>query len=157
MADVYAAATRSKVMAAVRAKNTAPEIAVRRALHEHGYRFRLHRRDLPGSPDILLPRHHMAVFVHGCFWHGHGCKRAKRPASNTDYWDAKRARNMRRDAAAQAALRDAGWRVAVIWTCRQQADTEELLSRLASPEDERSEVVPRQPLDDGQRDGITET
>lgn len=117
-------------MAAVRSKDTAPEIDLRRRLHAAGYRFRLHRGDLPGNPDLVLPRYRMAVFVHGCFWHGHGCSRAKRPATNTVYWDAKRERNTARDRLAQQRLRAEGWRVAVIWTCQQEADTEVLLNRL---------------------------
>ncbi|MGE0134655.1 MAG: very short patch repair endonuclease [Dehalococcoidia bacterium] len=120
-------------MAAVRGKDTAPEIRVRRALHAAGYRFRLHLRNLPGRPDVVLPRHRMAVFVHGCFWHGHGCERAKRPATNSDYWDAKRARNVQRDKNAQRDLRAQGWRIAVIWTCQLETDTVALLRRLAVP------------------------
>ena len=138
MSDVYDASTRSRVMAAVRSKDTVPEVAVRRALHAAGYRFRLHRKDLPGNPDVVLPRHRMAVFVHGCFWHGHGCRRGKRPASNTDYWDAKRDRNAARDELAQQRLRTLGWRVAIIWTCQQDSDTKKLLRRLARSESQRS-------------------
>jgi DNA mismatch endonuclease (patch repair protein) len=128
--DVYDMATRSRVMAAVRSRDTAPELTVRRALHASGYRFRLHRQDFPGRPDIVLPKHRMAVFVHGCFWHGHECNRAKRPQTNVDYWDAKRERNRARDRRAQLELRRSGWRVAVIWTCQQEADTQRLLRRL---------------------------
>lgn len=137
MSDVYDASTRSRVMAAVGNKDTVPEVAVRRVLHAAGYRFRLHRKDLPGSPDIVLPRHRMAVFVHGCFWHGHGCSRAKRPATNTDYWDTKRDRNTARDALVQQRLRTAGWRVAVVWTCQQDSDTKKLLRRLARTKGQR--------------------
>lgn len=139
--DRYDTATRSRVMAAVRSRDTAPEVAVRKALHAAGYRFRLHGRDLPGSPDVVLPRHRLAVFVHGCFWHGHGCSRAKRPATNARYWDAKRQRNCARDAMAQKCLRRAGWRVAIVWTCQQDADTARLLRRLARGVDHRREVV----------------
>lgn len=131
MVDRVDANTRSRIMSAVRSKDTAPEVAVRKALHAAGYRFRLHRRDLPGSPDLVLPRHHLALFIHGCFWHGHGCSRAKRPATNTSYWDAKRERNSARDTVAQQRLRAEGWRVAIIWTCQQGADTRTLLRRLA--------------------------
>ena len=107
-------------------------MAVRKALHAAGYRFRLHRRDLPGSPDVVLSRHRVVVFVHGCFWHGHGCNRAKRPASNTEYWDAKVQHNRERDARAQCLLRADGWQVAVIWTCEQEQGTLALLRRLGS-------------------------
>lgn len=87
MPDVYDKQTRSRVMRSVKSRDTKPELRVRRALHAMGYRFRLHRGDLPGKPDITLPRHRTVIFVHGCFWHQHGgCKRAERPTSNTAYW-----------------------------------------------------------------------
>jgi DNA mismatch endonuclease, patch repair protein len=121
-ADVYhmdkvSAAVRSKMMAAVRGKNTGPEHAVRKALFAAGYRFRIHRRDLPGTPDIVLPRYRMAVFVHGCFWHGHDCKRGQRPSSNVAFWDRKLDENAGRDRRDLAALRAAGWNAVVIWEC----------------------------------------
>lgn len=140
MADVYDTATRSRVMAAVRSKDTAPEVAVRQALHAAGYRFRLHRRDLPGSPDIVLPKHRVAVFVHGCFWHGHGCRRDKRPATNTSYWAAKRTRNTARDRRSQRALRADRWSVAVVWTCRLERDVQTLVRRLARARQQRNQV-----------------
>lgn len=105
-------------MAAIRGKDTAPELAVRRMLHAMGYRFRLHRRDLPGSPDIVLPRHGKAIFVHGCFWHGHeGCRRASTPGTRRDYWLPKIERNRARDRHAVTRMRRAGWSVAVVWEC----------------------------------------
>jgi DNA mismatch endonuclease (patch repair protein) len=110
--------SRSENMRRVGNRNTAPEIAVRRILHAAGYRFRLHRRDLPGVPDIVLPKHRTAIFVHGCFWHGHrGCKRATIPATNSEFWAAKIEKNKARDAAASAALDRARWRVLTIWQC----------------------------------------
>ncbi|MCX6023639.1 MAG: very short patch repair endonuclease [Chloroflexi bacterium] len=117
MADRYDAETRSRVMRQVHSTNTSIEIAVRKALHAAGFRFRLHRADLPGKPDVVLPRYRMIVFVHGCFWHGHGCKRAKLPATNTEFWERKRGRNMARDTAAREALTAAGWRVRTVWGC----------------------------------------
>ncbi len=106
-------------MSRVRSRNTRPELVVRSALHIRGYRFRLHRKDLPGNPDIVLPKHRAVVFVHGCFWHGHqGCGRSKRPGTNTAFWNAKIDRNMARDAKTQVLLREAGWRVLVVWQCR---------------------------------------
>jgi DNA mismatch endonuclease (patch repair protein) len=109
---------RSALMSRIRSGNTRPEIAVRRLLHALGYRFRLHRRDLPGKPDIVLPRHRLAIFVHGCFWHQHtGCRLASKPKTRQEYWTPKLAGNVARDARAQAALRAAGWRVEVIWEC----------------------------------------
>ena len=105
-------------MAAVRSKDTAPEMAVRRLAHALGYRFRLHRKDLPGHPDLVFPGRKAVVFVHGCWWHGHDCRRGARAAkTNADYWSAKIARNAERDRAAQHALAAAGWRVLVIWEC----------------------------------------
>ena len=106
-------------MARVKATNTRPEIAVRRLVHRLGYRFRLHRRDLPGTPDLVLPKHRTVVFVHGCFWHQHDCRRGRRqPASNQAYWSPKLARNVARDASAKSALERLGWRVLTIWECQ---------------------------------------
>ena len=104
-------------MARVGTANTGPEIAVRRLVHGLGYRFRLHRRDLPGTPDLVLPRHRTVVFVHGCFWHQHDCRRGRQPGSNREYWRPKLARNVERDAKARSALREMGWRVLTIWEC----------------------------------------
>jgi DNA mismatch endonuclease (patch repair protein) len=105
-------------MSAVRSANTTPELRLRRALHARGLRFRLHRRNLPGSPDLVLPRFDAAVFVHGCFWHRHpGCPRTTTPVTRTDYWGPKFTRNIERDRAAITALMALGWRVAVIWEC----------------------------------------
>lgn len=105
-------------MRAVKGKNTRPEQAVRSLLHSLGYRFRLHRRDLPGSPDIVLPGRKAVIFVHGCFWHGHDCKRGGRtPKANADYWVGKIGRNMARDARTRAELEAQGWRVLVVWEC----------------------------------------
>lgn len=118
MPDVYDKATRSQVMRSIGSRDTKPEMHVRRALHSMGYRFRLHRADLPGTPDIVLPRHRMVIFVHGCFWHQHeGCKRSERPASNSAYWQRKLTRNMERDQLNRRALETAGWRVVTLWEC----------------------------------------
>jgi DNA mismatch endonuclease (patch repair protein) len=116
--DTLTAAERSAIMGRVRSKNTRPEIAVRRVLHAMGYRFRLHRSDLPGKPDMVLPRRRVAVFVHGCFWHRHaGCALTRTPKSRVAFWTRKFDGNMRRDRAAKRALRCDGWRVLVIWEC----------------------------------------
>lgn len=109
---------RSRTMRAVKSKNTTPEIAVRKLLHGMGYRFRLHRRDLPGSPDLVFPSRRLALFVHGCFWHGHDCPRGARiPKTNNAYWTAKIDRNRKRNAEAIRALSETGWRSSVIWEC----------------------------------------
>ncbi len=123
MVDRLTPEARSRNMAAIRGKDTAPELAVRRMLHAMGYRFRLHRRDLPGCPDIVLPRHGEAIFVHGCFWHQHkGCAHAPRPASRTSYWLPKLAANVARDECNQRELRPLGWGVIVVWECQVRRD-----------------------------------
>lgn len=105
-------------MARVKGKDTGPERAVRSLLHSLGYRFRLHRRDLPGCPDIVLPGRKAVILVHGCFWHGHACKRGGRtPKANADYWIGKIGRNTARDAKTRAELDALGWRVLVVWEC----------------------------------------
>ena len=119
--DVFTAEQRSAVMRRVKARDTAPEMAVRKALTRLGARYRLHRKDLPGCPDIVLPGRKLAIFVHGCFWHGHNCTRGARvPQQNRDYWLAKVARNRARDAASESALAAAGWRVGVVWECESR-------------------------------------
>lgn len=118
MPDIFDAAMRSAVMRKVGRENTAPEMIVRRALHGMGYRYSLHRRDLPGRPDIVLPKYKTVIFVHGCFWHGHpGCARADRPTSRTEYWNWRLDRNIARDRRNVADLEGAGWRVVVVWEC----------------------------------------
>jgi len=130
------------MMAAVRGKDTGPERAVRAALFSAGYRYRLHRRDLPGSPDIVLPRYRIVVFVHGCFWHGHDCPRGRRPASNVEFWNAKLDGNLARDRASRAALEAAGWTVATVWQCSVQQEIEGLLHELATRAHARCSVPP---------------
>ena len=112
------ALTRSEIMSRVKGRDTRPEMRLRRALHAAGLRYRLQATELPGRPDIVFRRAKLAIFVHGCFWHGHDCPRgARTPKANRDYWLAKIARNMARDAAAVAALATAGWRVETVWEC----------------------------------------
>ena len=117
MADTITPEQRSDLMSRIRSTNTKPEMAVRSLVHRLGYRFRLHRRDLPGRPDIVLPRHRKIILVHGCFWHGHDCKLASKPKSNGDYWSAKIVSNKERDAKNLAALGASNWRVLEIWEC----------------------------------------
>lgn len=117
-------------MSRVRNRNTAAELRVRRALHAAGFRFRLHRRDLPGSPDVVLPSRRFAVFVHGCFWHGHSCRRGRRPATNQLFWDAKIERNLERDRSAMTELQVRGWVPFVIWECQIEDGIAELVERL---------------------------
>lgn len=120
--DRWSGAQRSALMARVKNRHTGPELRVRSLLHRLGYRFRLHRRDLPGSPDIVLPRHRKVIFVHGCFWHGHDCPRGARPITRTDFWDAKLDRNVVRDREDTSGLEAAGWRVLVLWECQTKND-----------------------------------
>lgn len=116
-------ADRSRIMRSVRSKNTVPELVVRKFLFRNGLRFRLHRESLPGKPDIVLPGRKVAVFVQGCFWHGHSCKRGARvPATNRDYWLSKIGSNKLRDLQHQKALRRLGWRVVLIWECEVRSE-----------------------------------
>lgn len=130
--DVYSPEKRSAVMRRVKGRDTSPELKVRRALTRLGVRYRLHRADLPGKPDIVMRGRRLVLFVHGCFWHGHDCARGARvPKANRDYWLGKVSRNRERDARHRAALEAAGWRVETIWECDLK-DAAALEARLAS-------------------------
>jgi len=119
MPDKFTAQERSRIMSRVKNRDTAPEKLVRQLLHKMGYRFRLQRKDLPGKPDIVLPKHKKVIFVHGCFWHGHaGCSRGARPTSNSDFWNQKIEKNINRDKNVQAQLRELGWQPFVVWQCQ---------------------------------------
>lgn len=132
MVDTFDANTRSRIMGQVKGKDTRPEVAVRRALHAAGLRFRIHRADLPGAPDIVLPKHRTVVFVNGCFWHWHGCPRCRMPATNVNYWRGKIARNCARDKRNRRALNKLGWRVRAVWECRLERDTLRLVRELTA-------------------------
>lgn len=121
--DRISVTARSALMARVKQKDTAPEIRVRKILHRHGFRFRLHRRDLPGSPDIVLPKFKTVLFVHGCFWHRHeNCSRASTPVANDERWATKFERNVARDKEALERLAGLGWRALVVWECETKTD-----------------------------------
>ncbi len=120
---------RRRIMQAVKSRNTGPEMIVRRILHSMGYRYRLHRKDLPGKPDVALISRRKAIFVHGCFWHGHGCPKGRLPKSRLDYWQPKLDNNRERDRRKEEQLRSLGWSVLVIWQC-ETADLEALTLRL---------------------------
>lgn len=140
MADTLSPEERSRVMSRIRSKNTKPELAVRRLLHSMGYRFRLHRRDLPGNPDIVLPRHGVCIFVHGCFWHLHrDCKQARIPKTKRAWWRKKLEGNAARDKRHATALHRLGWRVITIWECQTEkpASLTRRLRRLL-PQSEKS-------------------
>ncbi len=132
MADTFSPAVRSQIMARVHSRDTSAEMAVRRALYKEGYRFRLHKAGLPGKPDVVLARYRTIVMVHGCLWHGHGCKRFRWPQSNKAYWQMKIKGNMERDAANIAALAALGWRVRVIWECELPQGIAALLTALSA-------------------------
>ncbi|RQW71743.1 DNA mismatch endonuclease Vsr [Halomonas sp. YLB-10] len=118
MPDVVDSATRSRMMRSIKGRDTHPEVTLRKYLHAQGYRFRLHRKDLPGSPDLVLHRYHLAIFVHGCYWHRHAdCFYASVPGTRTSFWEAKFEENVRRDRRACSQLKQLGWRVLVVWEC----------------------------------------
>ncbi len=134
MADRITAAQRSALMAKIRGRDTRPEMAVRSLLHGAGFRFRLHAKDLPGRPDLVLPKHRAVVFVHGCFWHRHARCRDGRsmPASNRSYWVPKFERNLARDRRVKQALRRRGWRVITVWECQIKRNPDDVLRRVAA-------------------------
>ena len=131
MADIVDTKTRSRMMRAIPAKDTKPEKLIRSALHRRGYRFRLHRKHLPGKPDITLPRFRAVILVHGCFWHRHGCRLTASPGSNNEFWSRKFEANVSRDARQRYALLDLGWRIGIIWECAiRDHGADEIVRRL---------------------------
>ena len=134
MADVHSKATRSYNMSRIRNKDTKPEMLVRRFLHKNGFRYRLHVKDLPGKPDIVLPKYKTVIFIHGCFWHGHqGCKYFVVPKTRTEWWLNKIGTNIANDANAETQLKAAGWNIIKIWECElKPAKVSETLLRLVT-------------------------
>lgn len=129
MTDTRSPSQRHQIMSAVKQKNTGPELTLRRALHNLGYRYRLHRADLPGTPDIVFPRRRCVIFVHGCFWHGHKCTKGQLPKSRLEYWAPKVESNAARDARHRSQLEVAGWKVMEVWQCELR-DLPQLLPRI---------------------------
>lgn len=117
MTDVLTKEQRQRNMRNIKGKNTKPELTLRRALHARGLRYRLHQRDLPGCPDLVFPKYRAAIFVHGCFWHRHGCKYTSTPSTRKDFWEQKFLQNVKRDEKAVKELKQAGWRVGIVWEC----------------------------------------
>lgn len=140
MIDVVDKKTRSRMMAGIRGKDTLPEITVRKFLHSKGFRYRLHVKTLPGKPDLVFPKYHLALFIHGCFWHRHkGCRYATTPASNPEFWQKKFDDNVRRDKEVLRQLKRAGWRVLVIWECEiNETELDALLHRIAELDSEQT-------------------
>ena len=140
-------------MAAIRAKDTKPELLIRRALHARGFRYRLHVRNIPGKPDLVLPRYRAAVFVHGCFWHGHECSLFRWPKTREAFWHDKIGGNRARDLAVSQRLLDAGWRVATVWECalkgRNRRPMSEIIDSLAAwlSSDEKEIFIEEQSVD----------
>jgi DNA mismatch endonuclease, patch repair protein len=136
VADVLRPEQRRFNMSRVRSKDTKPELLIRRGLHERGFRFRLHRRDLPGSPDLVFPALNAVIFVNGCFWHGHGCSKSNLPVTRRNFWEAKITSNRVRDARCLRELSEAGWRTLVVWECSLVGPTRlpfnELIDRIAA-------------------------
>jgi DNA mismatch endonuclease (patch repair protein) len=136
MSDIVDPKTRSKMMANIKGKNTKPEMAIRSALHRLGYRFRLHRKDLPGKPDIVLPKHRAVVLVNGCFWHGHFCSLFKWPKTREQFWREKILSNKNRDERNVETLLGNGWKVCIVWECsirkRKDNDVEEAVANLVA-------------------------
>ncbi|MGB5852986.1 MAG: DNA mismatch endonuclease Vsr [Rhodanobacter sp.] len=129
MTDIVDRATRSRMMSGIRGRDTKPEIIVRKYLHARGFRYRIALKDLPGKPDIVLPKHRTVVFVHGCFWHRHpGCRYAATPSSNRDFWQTKFKQNLARDARAQTQLEKHGWKVLIVWECEVSTERLQLLA-----------------------------
>ena len=127
--DIVSAKKRSEMMSGIKGRDTRPEMLVRSFLHAKGFRFRLHLRNLPGSPDLVLPKYHSCIFVHGCFWHRHqGCRYATTPATRADFWEQKLEGNVTRDHRNVQLLLEAGWRVLIVWECglRQRANLEDI-------------------------------
>lgn len=136
MVDVFTKSKRSEVMSRIKSRDTLPELTVRSMLHAMGYRFRLHRKDLPGNPDIVLPRHKTVVLVHGCFWHRHkGCKFAYTPKSREEFWHSKFEANVARDIRAMKELRRLGWKVLIVWECElpDSGRVKKRLGRISTP------------------------
>jgi DNA mismatch endonuclease (patch repair protein) len=141
--DIWSKRKRSEVMSHIRSQNTKPEIVLRSALHTKGFRFRVHRRDLPGRPDIVFPRHRTIVFVHGCFWHLHkGCRDGTIPKARHSYWKRKLTKNVKRDILHKIRLRKEGWRVVTVWECEIEKKLGTAIDRVEGAVQKRSRRKP---------------
>jgi DNA mismatch endonuclease (patch repair protein) len=134
--DIVDQKTRSRMMSGIKGKNTQPELVIRRGLHARGFRFRLHAKDVPGKPDLVLPRFRAAIFVNGCFWHRHDCHLFKMPSTRPEFWSQKIDRNVTRDRIVRTQLVEKGWRFLVVWECalkgRTRLGIEDVIARIAT-------------------------
>ena len=131
MPDVFSVDKRKQIMRKIHTKNTTPELKLRSLLHRNGFRYSLNRKDLPGKPDIVLPKYKKVIFVHGCFWHGHNCNRGHRPTTNEEFWNKKLDLNILRDKKVIEELEEMGWKSMVVWECEiKKKNEDELLYRL---------------------------
>jgi DNA mismatch endonuclease, patch repair protein len=129
--DIWTKKKRSEVMSKIRSKNTKPEILLRSLLHQEGFRFRIHKKDLPGKPDIVLQKYKLIIFVHGCFWHYHkDCPEGRIPNTNSKFWEAKLFKNIENDKRHQKNLRNLGWKVMVVWECEIEKKSQEVLDKI---------------------------
>ncbi|MHB8422341.1 MAG: very short patch repair endonuclease [Leptospirales bacterium] len=147
MVDIVDKATRSRMMRGIRSENTKPEIFIRKGLHREGFRYRLHDPKVTGHPDLVFPKYHAVLFIHGCFWHGHDCSLFRYPETRKKFWEEKIRRNRKRDADVRQILTDAGWRIGVVWECamrgRRKMETADLIETLTdwlTGEENRIEV-----------------
>lgn len=143
MSDVLSREQRALNMSRIRGKDTKPEMVVRRMVHGLGFRYRLHVRELPGNPDLVLPRHHSIIFVHGCFWHSHRCRYGRvKPATHADFWQHKRSETVLRDRKNLRALRRLGWRILIVWECwlREPLELEERIKAFLAPSDKTTKA-----------------
>jgi DNA mismatch endonuclease (patch repair protein) len=134
--DIVDPATRSRMMSGIRSGNTKPEMLVRRALHKNGFRYRLHDSRVPGKPDLVFPKHHAVLFIHGCFWHGHNCQLFRMPETRNEFWKDKIRKNRERDAVVRKKIKEIGWRLGIVWECalkgKEQIGTEKTVERIVS-------------------------
>ena len=134
--DIVDPATRSRMMSGIRSENTKPEILLRRALHKNGFRYRLHDSRIPGKPDIVFPKYHAVLFVHGCFWHGHECPLFRMPGTRNEFWQDKIRKNQERDTVVRKKIKETGWRLGIVWECslkgKGRISPEEIVKRIVA-------------------------
>lgn len=142
--DIWSKEKRSQVMAKIRSENTKPERILRSTLHRQGYRFRIHKKDLPGKPDIALPKHRTLIFVHGCFWHYHEhCREGRIPSTNSKFWQEKLCKNVEKDKRNVKACEELGWKVLVVWECEVEKKLEDTIRKVKEKLSEKLQPSPK--------------